>query len=79
MEKKTKTGRRHASPGQLVNIPSQFQRVVNGPGGDNLRNVSTVSGAAVTTAVDAGRKLYVTGDNKKVQHAEYLLRSKVVS
>lgn len=78
MEKKTKTGRRHASPGQVVNIPSQFQRVVNGPGGDNLRSVSTVSGAAVT-AVDAGRKLYVTGDNKKVQHAEYLLRSKVVS
>ena len=78
MEKKTKTGRRHASPGQLVNIPSQFQRVVNGPGEDNLRNVSSVSGAAVT-AVDAGRKLYVTGDNKKVQHAKYLLRSKVVS
>ena len=78
MEKKTTTGRRHASPGQVVNIPSQFQRVVNGPEGDNLRNVSTVSGAAVT-AVDAGRKLYVTGDNKKVQHAEYLLRSKVVS
>ncbi|XP_073259360.1 uncharacterized protein [Porites lutea] len=76
--KKTTTGRRHASPGQLVNIPSQFQRVVNGPGGDNLRNVSTVSGAEVT-AVDAGRKLYVTGDNKKVQHAEYLLRSKVAA
>lgn len=36
------------------------------------------SGAAVT-AVDAGRNLYVTGDNKKVQHAKYLLRSKVVS
>ena len=76
--KTTTSDRRHASPGQLVNIPRQFQKVVNGPGGDNLRNVSTVSGAEVT-AVDAGRQLYVTGDNKKVQHAEYLLRSKVVS
>ena len=74
---KTEENRRDASPGQPVKIPSQFKKVVSGPGGDNLRSVSTVTGAEVTPG--AGHRLYVTGANKKVQHAEYLLRSRVVS
>ena len=67
---------RHASPGQLVKIPSQFNKVVNGPGGDNLRSVSTLTGAEVTRG--ASHTLHVTGAKKKVEHAEFLLRNKVV-
>jgi len=66
-----------ASPGQLINIPNQFKKYVRGPGGDNLRNVSTVTGAEVSQLGDY--ELYVRGEKKKVQHAEYLLRTKVVS
>ena len=68
---------RHTSPGQLVKIPSQFNKVVNGPGGDNLRSVSTLTGAEVTRG--ASHTLHVTGAKKKVEHAEFLLRNKVVS
>lgn len=69
--------RRHSSPGQLVEIPSQFKKLVNGPGGDNLRSVSTITGAEVTRGV--AHRFYVSGDKKKAQHAEFLLRRKVVS
>ena len=69
--------RRHASPSQLVKIPSQFSKVVNGPGGDNLRSVSTITGAEVTHG--ASHTLHVTGAKKKIEHAEFLLRNKVVS
>ena len=67
----------HASPGQLVKIPNQFKKYIRGPGGDNLSNVSTLTGAEVSPLGDHG--LYVTGEKKKVKHAEYLLRTKVVS
>ena len=68
----------HTSPDhQLVKIPKQFKKLVSGPGGDNLRNVSTVTGAEVSELV--GHQLYVTGEKKSVQHAEFLLRNKVVS
>ena len=70
-------GSLQASPGQLINIPNQFKKYVRGPGGDNLRNVSTVTGAEVSQLDDY--ELYVRGEKKKVQHAEYLLRTKVVS
>ena len=67
----------HASPGQLVKIPDQFKKHVRGPGGDNLRNVSTLTGAKVRQLGD--QELYVRGEKKNVQHAEYLLRTRVVS
>lgn len=67
----------HASPGQLVKIPNEFKKYIRGPGGDNLRNVSTLTGAEVSQLGD--HELYVTGEKKKVEHAEYLLRTKVVS
>lgn len=73
----TKNDRHHASPCQLVTIPGQFKKVVNGPGGDNLRNVSTVTGTQVTAG--AGHRLYVRGQDKNVQHAEFLLRNRVAS
>ncbi|KAL9950385.1 hypothetical protein ACROYT_G042873, partial [Oculina patagonica] len=65
------------SSGQVVKIPNQFKKLVSGPGGDHLRNVSTVTGAEVSTLV--GHQLFVTGEKKMVQHAEFLLRSKVAS
>lgn len=68
---------RQPSPGQLVKIPSQFKKAVNGPWGDNLRSVSTLTGAEVMRG--AAHSLYVAGTQDKVQHAEYLLRNKVVS
>ena len=68
---------RHTSPGQLVKIPSQFKKLVSGPRGDNLRSVSTLTGAEVSQL--GGQQLYVTGTKKRVQHAEFLLRNKVVS
>ena len=67
----------NASPGQLVKIPDQFKKYVRGTGGDNLRNVSTLTGAKVSQLGD--QELYVRGEKKKVQHAEYLLRKRVVS
>lgn len=76
-EVSTEETRNHRSPGQVVQIPKQFKRAVNGPGGDNLRYVSTLTGAGVTE--NAARGLYVTGGRKKVKHAEYLLRTKVAS
>ena len=75
-EVSTEETRNHRSPGQVVQIPKQFKKAVNGPGGDNLRYVSTLTGAGVTE--NAARGLYVTGGRKKVKHAEYLLRTKVV-
>jgi len=70
-------GSLRASPGQLVKIPDQFKKHVRGRGGDNLRNVSTLTGAEVSQRED--NQLYVRGDKKEVEHAEYLLRTKVVS
>ena len=66
-----------SSPGQLVKIPDQFKKYIRGPGGDNLRNVSTLTGAEVSQLGD--QELYLRGEKKKVEHAEYLLRTKVVS
>ena len=77
VEVTTVENRCHASNGQLIKIPSQFNKVVSGPWGDNLRSVSTVTGAEVRPG--AGDMLYVTGDKKKVKHAEFLLRRRVVS
>ncbi|XP_068676260.1 uncharacterized protein [Montipora foliosa] len=76
-EVSTEETRNHRSPGRVVQIPKQFKKAVNGPGGDNLRYVSTLTGAGVTE--NAARGLYVTGGRKKVKHAEYLLRTKVAS
>ena len=68
--------RRKGYPGQLVEIPSEFEKQVTGKGGDNLLNISTVTGAKV---VPRGNKLYeLKGTEKEVQHAELLLKRRVV-
>jgi len=64
-------------PGQLVEIPSEFKRHVTGKGGDNLRNISTLTGAQV---FPRGNKRYeLRGSEIGVKHAELLLKRKVAS
>ncbi|KAJ7323742.1 Far upstream element-binding protein 3 [Desmophyllum pertusum] len=69
--------RRKRFPGQLVEIPSAFERQVTGKGGDNLKNISTLTGARVFSR---GNQLYeLRGTEKGVQHAELLLKRRVAS
>ena len=37
-----------APPGELVDVPSKYKGLVMGTGGDNLRKISTQTGAKVT-------------------------------
>ena len=68
--------RKKRYPGQLVEIPSEFKRKVAGKGGDNLRNISTLTGAQV---LPRGKKHYeLRGSEKGVKQAELLLKRKVV-
>ena len=68
--------RRKRFPGQLVEIPSEFEKQVTGKGGDNLRNISTLTGAKVFSR---GNKQYeLKGTAKGVKHAELLLKRRVV-
>ena len=68
--------RKKRYPGQLVEIPSEFKRHVAGKGGDNLRNISSLTGAQV---LPRGKKRYeLRGSEKGVKQAELLLKRKVV-
>ena len=62
-------------PGKLVEIPSKFERHVAGKGGDNLRNISTLTGAQV---LPRGNKLELRGSEEEVKQAELLLKRRVV-
>ena len=62
-------------PGKLVEIPCEFERHVAGKGGDNLRNISTLTGAQV---LHRGNKLELRGSEKEVKQAELLLKRRVV-
>ncbi|KAL9950375.1 hypothetical protein ACROYT_G042863 [Oculina patagonica] len=69
--------RRKRSPGQVVEIPREFEKQVTGKGGDNLRNISTLTGAQV---FHRGNKLYqLKGTEKGVKHAELLMKRRVAS
>jgi len=63
-------------PGHVVEIPREFERHVTGKGGENLRNISTLTGAQV---VPRRNKLELRGSAKGVKHAELLLKRRVVS
>ena len=59
-----------------MKIPSGFEKHVKGKGGDNLRNIYTVTGAQV---FPRGNKLFeLKGTEKEVQHAELLMKRRVV-
>ena len=66
------------SPGRQVVIPNRFKKLVSGPGGDHLRSVSTMTRAEVSS-IGTNHRLYVTGTSENTQHAEFVLRSRVVS
>jgi len=67
--------KRKRFPGQLVEIPREFERHVTGKGGDNLLNISTLTGAQV---FPRGNKLELRGPEEGVKHAELLLKRRVV-
>jgi len=67
--------RRKRSPGQVVEIPSEFEKHVTGKGGENLRNISTLTGVQV---VPRGNKLELRGSETGVKQAELLLKRRVV-
>ena len=59
-----------------MKIPSAFEKHVKGKGGDNLRNICTVTGAQV---FPRGNKLFeLKGTEKEVKHAELLMKGRVV-
>lgn len=70
--------RNQSYPGRSIVIPNKFKKLVNGPGGDRLRHVSTMTGAEVSS-IGPDRRLYVRGPTRYTKHAEYLIKSKMVS
>ena len=62
-------------PGEVVEIPNEFKRHVAGKGGDNLQNISTLTGAQV---LPRGNKLKLRGSETGVKQAELLLKLRVV-
>ena len=62
-------------PGQLVEIPSGFEGLVAGKGGDNLRNIRTLTGVQV---LPRGNRLELRGSEEEVERAELLLKLRVV-
>ncbi|XP_020623172.1 uncharacterized protein LOC110060719 isoform X2 [Orbicella faveolata] len=50
------------SPGELVEIPTEYKGLVIGTGGDNLRNISTKTGAKV---IRKNGEVYIVSGNKQ--------------
>ena len=74
-EAQTKS-RRKVYPRQFVKIPSEFENLVKGKGGDNLHNICTVTGAKVLSR--GNNSFELKGKKKNVQHAELLMKRRVV-
>ncbi|PFX14682.1 hypothetical protein AWC38_SpisGene21145 [Stylophora pistillata] len=70
--------RNQSYPGRSIVIPNKFKKLVNGPGGDRLRHVSTMTGAEVSS-IGPDRRLYVRGPTRYTKHAEYLIKSKMAA
>ena len=66
-----------APPGELVEIPSKYKGLVIGKGGDNLRDISTQTGAKVTSK--EGEVYIVSGTEKQRQQAKVHIKTIVVS
>ena len=66
-----------ASPGELVEVPDKYKGLVIGKGGDNLRHISTLTGAKVI--LKAG-EVYVTGGTREQrEQAKVHIKVKIVS
>ena len=65
-------------PGRPILIPKKFEKLVKGPDGDHLQHVSTMTGAAVSS-IGPDHRLYVSGSKRNTNHAEYVIKSRMVS
>ena len=65
-------------PGRAIVIPKKFEKLVKGPDGDHLQHVSTMTGAAVSS-IGPDHRLYVSGSKRNTNHAEYVIKSRMVS
>ena len=62
---------------ELVEAPDKFKGLVIGKNGDNLRHISTITGAKVTTCE---REIYVvSGTDGQRERAKVQIRMKIVS
>ena len=69
--------REGAPPGELVEIPDKYKGLVMGKGGDNLREISTLTGAKV---IRKGGEVYVTGGTwEQREQAKVHIKIKIVS
>ena len=69
--------REGAPPGELVEIPDKYKGLVMGKGGDNLREISTLTGAKV---IRKGGEVYVTGGTQEQrEQAKVHIKVKIVS
>ena len=59
-------------------IPKKFEKLVRGRDGDHLQHVSTMTGAAVSS-IGPDHRLYVSGSKRNTKHAEYVIKSRIVS
>ena len=70
--------RNQSVPGRPIVIPKKFEKLVRGPDGDHLQHVSTMTGAAVSS-IGPDHRLYVSGSKRNTKHAEYVIKSRMVS
>ena len=69
--------REGAPPGELVEVPDKHKGLVIGKGGDNLSDISTVTGAKV---IRKGGEIYiVSGTKEQRQRAKVHIRIIIVS
>ena len=66
-----------APPGELVDVPSKYKGLVMGTGGDNLRKISTQTGAKVTRK--DGEVYIVSGTEDQRQQAKMNINMMIVS
>ena len=66
-----------APPGELVDVPSKYKGLVMGKGGDNLRKISTQTGAKVTRK--DGEVYIVSGTEDQRQQAKMNINMMIVS
>ena len=69
--------REGAPPGELVEVPDEYKGLVIGKGGDNLRYISTLTGARV---IRKDGEVYVTsGTREQREQAKAHIKSQIVS
>ena len=66
-----------APPGELVEVPDEYKGLVIGKRGDNLRLISTLTGA---TVIRKDGEVYVTGGTREQrEQAKVHIKTQIVS